>query len=145
MDEGVAPGQGPKLADAAAAAGSAAFAPPLASYTAVLLADTATPTWHASYKELPFVFVSSANAAAAGLALLTSPTSQTGPARGLAALGAAAELVATERMERSMHEVVAEPLDEGRAGALHEGQQGADRRPGRWARCCSVATAPRRR
>ena len=118
LDEGTALGGLAKLADTAAAAGSAAFAPPLASYTAVLLADTATPTWHASYKELPFVFVSSANAAAAGLALLTSPTSETRPARGLAVLGAAAELVATERMERSMHEVVAEPLKQGRAGAL---------------------------
>ena len=32
------------------------------------------PTWHESYRELPFVFVGSANAAAAGLALVTTPT-----------------------------------------------------------------------
>ncbi len=115
---GTAAGSVLRLADAVASVGSAAFAPPLASYTAVLLADTATPTWHESYRELPFVFVSSANAAAAGLALVTSPTSQTGPARGLAVVGAAVELAATERMERSMHHVVAEPLREGRAGAL---------------------------
>ena len=30
---------------------------PLAAYTAVLLTDTATPTWHEAYRELPFVFV----------------------------------------------------------------------------------------
>ena len=35
------------------------FAAPLAAYTAVLLSDTATPTWHAAYRELPFVFVGS--------------------------------------------------------------------------------------
>ena len=33
-------------------------APPVAAYTAVLLADTATPSWHSAYRELPFVFVS---------------------------------------------------------------------------------------
>ena len=38
------------------------FAPPVAAYTAVLLSDT-TPSWHAAYRELPFVFVGSAAAA----------------------------------------------------------------------------------
>ena len=62
-----------------ATVGSALFAPPLAAYTAVLLADTATPTWHESYRELPFVFVSSANAAASGLALVTVPAARERP------------------------------------------------------------------
>ena len=47
---------------------AALFAPPVAAYTAVLLADTATPSWHAAYRELPFVFVGSAAAASAGWA-----------------------------------------------------------------------------
>ena len=46
---------------------AAALAPALASYTGVLLADTATPAWHAAQRELPFVFVGSAAAAAGGL------------------------------------------------------------------------------
>ena len=66
---------------------AAAFAPPLGVYTAVLLADTATPTWNAAHKDLPFVFVSSASLAAAGLAMITTPVAEAGPARRLAVLG----------------------------------------------------------
>jgi formate-dependent nitrite reductase membrane component NrfD len=107
-----------RVADPAASAGSALMAPPLAAYTAILLADTASPTWHESYRQLPFVFVGSASAAAAGLALLTSPPEQTGPARRMAAAGAALELVAMHRMEHNLGEVLAEPLRTGRAGLL---------------------------
>ncbi|MGH1562574.1 NrfD/PsrC family molybdoenzyme membrane anchor subunit [Mumia sp. DW29H23] len=92
-------------------------APPVAAYTAVLLADTATPSWHAAYKELPFVFVGSAAAAAAGLGLIGAPPSETGPVRRLAAAGAALELAMEARMERSMG-ITAEPLHQGRAGRL---------------------------
>jgi hypothetical protein len=107
-----------RAADPVASAGSAVFAPPLAAYTAVLLADTATPTWHESYRELPFVFVGSANAAAAGLAMVTSPPSQTRPARRLAVVGAALELTAMHRLESRLDGLVGEPLREGRPGAL---------------------------
>lgn len=93
------------------------FAPPVAAYTAVLLADTATPSWHEAHRELPFVFVGSAAAASGGLALVTSPTHETGPARRLAAGGALLELLAEHRMERSMG-ITAEPLHRGRAGRL---------------------------
>jgi hypothetical protein len=97
--------------------GAAAFAPPLAAYTAVLLSDTATPSWHAAYKELPFVFVGSAAAASAGLGLLGAPVSETGPVRRLAVGGALLELVAEHRMEQSMG-ITAEPLHVGHAGRL---------------------------
>jgi formate-dependent nitrite reductase membrane component NrfD len=59
---------------------AAAFAPALAVYTAVLLADTSTPTWNAARDELPFVFVSSASLASAGLAMITTPVAETAPA-----------------------------------------------------------------
>jgi hypothetical protein len=107
-----------RVADPPAAIGSALFSAPLAAYTAVLLSDTAAPTWHESYRELPFVFVGSANAAAAGLALLTSPTDQNGPVRAMAASGAALELGAFEVLERRIDPLLAEPLHEGRAGRL---------------------------
>ncbi|WP_298455860.1 NrfD/PsrC family molybdoenzyme membrane anchor subunit [uncultured Cellulomonas sp.] len=94
---------------------AALFAPPVAAYTAVLLADTATPSWHAAYRELPFVFVGSAAAASAGLGLVTSPVGETGPARRFAVGGAALELVMEHRMERSMG-ITAEPLHRGTAG-----------------------------
>jgi formate-dependent nitrite reductase membrane component NrfD len=97
---------------------AAAFAPALAVYTAVLLADTSTPTWNAARDELPFVFVSSASLASAGLAMITTPVAETAPARRLAVLGVVGDLVATEVMRRRMDPVAAEPLHEGRAGAM---------------------------
>ena len=96
---------------------AALFAPPVASYTAVLLADTATPSWHSAYKELPFVFVGSAAAASAGLGLVTSPVHETGPVRRMALGGAVLELVMEHRMEQTMG-VTAEPLHQGKAGRL---------------------------
>lgn len=99
----------------AAGAGAAVTAPLLATYTAVLLADTAVPSWHEPYRELPFVFGGSALAAGAGAGLLLSPVAQSGPAARAAVVGAAAELVAAHRME-SAHGIVSEPFHEGRPG-----------------------------
>jgi formate-dependent nitrite reductase membrane component NrfD len=96
---------------------AALTAPPVAAYTAVLLADTATPSWHEAYRELPFVFVGSAAAAAGGVGMLAAPTGQTGPARRMAVGGALLELAAEQRMESSMG-ITAEPLHQGRAGRL---------------------------
>ena len=90
-------------------------APPVAAYTAVLLADTATPSWHSAYRELPFVFVSSALAASGGLGMLSAPVDQAGPARRVAVGGAVVELLAEKQMERSMG-ITAEPLHKGKAG-----------------------------
>ena len=97
---------------------AALFAPPLAVYTAVLLADTATPTWNAAHEDLPFVFVSSASLAASGLAMITTPVAEAGPARKLAVLGVLGDLAATKLMERRMDPVVAEPLHHGDAGRM---------------------------
>jgi formate-dependent nitrite reductase membrane component NrfD len=96
---------------------AALFAPPVAAYTAVLLADTATPSWHSAYRELPFVFVGSAAAASAGLGLVTSPVHETGPVRRMAVGGAVLELLMEHRMEATMG-ITAEPLHHGRAGRL---------------------------
>jgi hypothetical protein len=97
---------------------AALFAPPLAVYTAVLLADTATPTWNAAHEDLPFVFVSSASLAASGLAMITTPVAEAGPARTLAVLGVVGDLVATKLMERRMDPVAAEPLHHGSPGRM---------------------------
>ena len=96
---------------------AALFAPPVAAYTAVLLADTATPSWHEAYRELPFVFVGSAAAASAGLGLVTAPLTENAPVRRMAVGGAVLDLVMEHRMERSMG-LTAEPLHHGRAGRL---------------------------
>ena len=94
---------------------AALLGPTVASYTAVLLADTATPSWHDARDELPFVFVGSAAAAAGGMAMVAVPTAQAGPARRMAAVGAVFELVMTSRMESTMG-LSAEPMHQGRAG-----------------------------
>ncbi|MCV7100705.1 NrfD/PsrC family molybdoenzyme membrane anchor subunit [Mycobacterium palustre] len=97
---------------------AAVFSPPLAVYTAVLLTDTATPTWNAAYRDLPFVFVSSASLAASGLAMITTPVAQAGPARRLAVIGAIGDLVSARFTEHRMDPVTREPLHHGRPGRL---------------------------
>ena len=79
---------------------AAAIAPALASYTAVLLSQTAVPAWHEAYRELPFVFTGSAAASGAGLAMICAPPAEAAPARRLALLGAAIEIVAAHRIDR---------------------------------------------
>lgn len=101
-------------------------APPVAAYTAVLLADTATPAWHSAHEELPFVFCGSAAAASGGLGLLGSPLAESGPARAFGVGGALVELAAERRMERSMG-LSAETLHHGVAG--------------RWMRASTALTA----
>lgn len=96
---------------------AAVTAPPVAAYTAVLLSDTATPSWHEAYRELPFVFCGSAAAASGGLGMIGSPISQAGPARHFAVGGAVVELLMEKQMERSMG-ITAEPLHQGKAGKL---------------------------
>lgn len=96
---------------------AAGLAPAVASYTAVLLTDTATPAWHDAHRELPFVFVGSAAAASGGFGMLMSPVSEAGPARRLAIVGAITELVVEHQMERSMG-LSAEALHHGTPGRL---------------------------
>jgi hypothetical protein len=102
---------------AAAGLGAATLAPALATYTAVLLADTATPSWHAAYPELPFVFAGSAMASGAGVGLIGAPPAQAGPARRLAVLGAALELYGAHRVETTKG-LLSEPYAQGRPGRL---------------------------
>ena len=107
-----------RLAGALARPGNlaaAGIAPALASYTAVLLSQTAVPAWHEARHELPFVFTGSAAASAAGVGLLVAPVAEAGPARRLAGYGALVELVAGARMEHRMG-LLGEPYRTGTAG-----------------------------
>lgn len=101
---------------AVATAGAAVLGPAVASYTAVLISDTAVPAWHAGYPEMPFVFTGSGAMAAGGLGLLAAPAGESGPARNLALLGLAVEMIAFERMTGRIG-LVAEPYRAGRGGA----------------------------
>lgn len=100
-----------------AGVGAALVAPAVASYTAVLLTHTSTPTWSAARKHLPFVFVGSAAAASGGLGMLLAPVSEAGPARRLALGGALLELGVERAMEASMG-ITAEPLHLDTGGVL---------------------------
>jgi hypothetical protein len=97
--------------------GAALTAPALATYTAVLLSDTSTPSWHEAYGELPFVFAGSALASGAGIGLIAAPCAQAGPARRLAVCGAAMELYGAHRVETTKG-ILSEPYRTGRAGKL---------------------------
>ncbi len=94
---------------------AALLGPAVASYTAVLLSDTATPSWHDARDHLPFVFVGSAAAASGGMAILATAPDAAGPARALAVAGSVLELAVTVRMEAAMG-LSAEPMRQGRAG-----------------------------
>ena len=96
--------------------GAAAFGPPLATYTAALVSNTAVPAWHEAHRELPFVFGGSGAQAAGGLAMLLVPVDQAGPARRMALAGAAVEIVAAEAILKKG--LVAEPYKKGRPGTL---------------------------
>jgi Formate-dependent nitrite reductase, membrane component len=101
------------------AAGLAALVtgPLMATYTAVLVSDTAVPAWHEARRELPFLFAGGALAGAGALAMLTVPRADAAPARTIAATGAALETVAGQALERRLG-MLAEPYRTGSAGRL---------------------------
>jgi hypothetical protein len=96
---------------------SALAGPAIATYTAVLVSDTAVPVWHEARRELPFVFGGAAASAAGGAAMVTAPPTHAGPARVFALLGSATELGASGLARRRLGEV-GRVYGEGRAGLL---------------------------
>jgi hypothetical protein len=102
---------------AAATGAAAVLGPAVASYTAVLAADTAVPAWHGAHRELPYVFTASATAAASGMALVAGPPAESAPARCAAVLAAAADAAAMRAAEKRIG-MVAETYRQGRAGQL---------------------------
>lgn len=97
--------------------GAALLGPPLATYTAALISNTAIPAWHEAYRELPFLFAGSAAAAAGGLAMTAVPPDEAGPARRMAAAGAVVDLAAMELIRRRLGDL-GRPYGEGRPGVL---------------------------
>jgi formate-dependent nitrite reductase membrane component NrfD len=107
-------GRAPR-AGRALGAGAAVLGSGVGTYTAALIADTAVPAWHDGHRELPFLFAGSAAAAGAGFGLVAAPAVENAPARRLAVLGAAGELLAEHALERRLG-MVAETLRCGPAG-----------------------------
>lgn len=85
-----------------AGAVSAVIGPALGTYTAVLISNTAVPTWHEAHRELPVVFAGSAAAAGGGVGLLGASVRENLPAARLGVAGAIVELAAGEFMERKL-------------------------------------------
>jgi formate-dependent nitrite reductase membrane component NrfD len=93
---------------------SAVLGLPLATYTAVLIADTSVPVWHEARRDLPLVFAASSAASAGAAAAILTPVGDAGPARRLAAGGALLELGAVQVMKRRLGEFLAEPYESGK-------------------------------
>jgi formate-dependent nitrite reductase membrane component NrfD len=115
--------------------GAALFGPPLASYTGVLLANTAVPAWHEAHRELPVLFVCSGAAAGAGSQLVIAgirgaSARERAPMVRLGVAGATAELAVAQLLERRLHAIpgdIGSAYDVGKAG--------------RWNRLAQVLTA----
>jgi formate-dependent nitrite reductase membrane component NrfD len=109
-------GRFPRIGRLAGAA-AGVLGPAMCTYTAVLLADTATPAWHEGYRELPVLFAGSALASGVGAALIALPVSETDPPVRVGLIGAAAELAAGLQLEHGLG-LVSEPYRTGLAGKL---------------------------
>ncbi len=107
-------GRAPRVRTAAQVA-AGVLGPPVATYTGVLIADTAVPVWHEARRELPLLFASGAAARAGAAAVLCTPAGAAGPARRMMVAGAAGELANAWLMERRLG-LLAEPYHQGRAG-----------------------------
>ncbi|HKT44296.1 MAG TPA: NrfD/PsrC family molybdoenzyme membrane anchor subunit [Gaiellaceae bacterium] len=91
--------------------------PPLATYTGVLVADTAVPVWHEARHELPWIFGASAAASAGAAASMFVHPRDAGPARRIAAAGVLAEGALMQAMELRLG-TVGEVYHQGEAGKL---------------------------
>ena len=96
---------------------SALAGPPLATYTGVLIADTAVPVWHDGRHELPWIFGASAAASAGAAASIFAHPRDAGPARRLAVAGVLAEGALMQAMELRLGKI-GEVYHQGEAGKL---------------------------
>jgi formate-dependent nitrite reductase membrane component NrfD len=124
---------------------SAFAGPPLATYTGVLVADTAIPVWHEARQELPWIFGASAVASAGAAASIFVPPRDAGPARRLAVAGVLAEGALMQAMELRLGKI-GEVYHQGEAGKFSlaaKGLAGAGAallaRRGRKSRAAAVA------
>lgn len=106
-----------------AGAAAGVLGPAMATYTSVLLADTAVPAWHEAHRQLPFLFAGSAMASGAGAALAATAPKDHGPMRTIGWLGATMELAASVHMERTLG-LVGEPYRTGRTRTLMRAGRG---------------------
>jgi len=104
--------------------GAAGLGAGVATYTAVLVSDTAAPAWHDAHEQMPLVFAGSAAASAGGLGMLCAPSAEARPAQIFAALGAITELAGAHQIEHAPR-LSAEAYRTGRAGTLMKAARAA--------------------
>ncbi len=97
---------------------AAGLGPALTVYTAVLVADTATPVWHEAGDTLPFVFAASGVASAGAVGVAFAPSQQNGSARRLMIGGAIGLLAAGAAMEKRLGPLLGEPYRTGTGGSF---------------------------
>jgi formate-dependent nitrite reductase membrane component NrfD len=107
----------------AASVVAALAGPPLATYTGVLVADTAIPVWHDARHELPWIFGASAAASAGAASSMFVPPRDAGPARRVAVASVLAEGALMQAMERRLGKV-GEVYHEGEASKFSSAAKG---------------------
>jgi hypothetical protein len=115
-------GRLPRVHAAAEAAGGM-LGPVVATYTGVVLADTAVPVWHEARRELPFLFAAGAAASAGAVASLAANEPDAGVGRRLAVGASLAEAGIMRVMERRLGPL-ARPYREGTSGNLRRLAEG---------------------
>jgi hypothetical protein len=90
---------------------------PLTTYTALLISNSAIPAWSEGRRELPLLFASGGAASAGAAAAVVTPARYAGPARRLALVGAAGEVVNSQLLTRRLGDL-AEAYEQGEAGKL---------------------------
>jgi hypothetical protein len=97
---------------------AAALGPAMATYTAVLISNTAVPVWHDARHTLPPIFAAASAASAGATAAMIVPPAEARPARRLAVAGTAI----TFALEQVMHKrlgMVGEPYKQGLVGLFN--------------------------
>jgi formate-dependent nitrite reductase membrane component NrfD len=97
--------------------------PLLATYTGVLVADTAVPVWHDGRHELPWIFGASAAASAGAASCLFVRPEDAGPARRVAVAGVLAEGALMQLMELRLGKI-GEVYRQGEAGKFSRTAKG---------------------
>ncbi|MCU1426710.1 MAG: polysulfide reductase [Actinomycetia bacterium] len=105
-----------RVLGAVATWGAAALAPGVATYTGVLLADTAIPAWHDARRMIPALFAAGAAASSGGIATVILPDAK--PARSFAIGGALTEAAIASTHHRRLPEEVARAYNTGRPATL---------------------------
>jgi hypothetical protein len=101
---------------------AAALGLPVATYTAVLMSNTAVPVWSEARWHLSISAAARAAASAGAAATMLTPPEDAGPARRLAIGGAVVERISTRWMAKSLGDL-GEPYSTGAAGKLARAAQ----------------------